>query len=66
MSPVERAAYIFAQAVCALAEIEGMKAANAERAITHNDAPVFGKAHFDAVANKYGIHHNAVIGYFQA
>lgn len=64
MSPVERAAYIFAQAVCALAEIEGMKAENADRAAKGYAQAYPEKAFFD-IPEKHGIHHNAVIGCFQ-
>ena len=65
MNREEAAAYVFAQAVCALAEIQGMKALNDYRKIlghqiAYDDGP------FVEVIEKYGIHHNAVINLYQA
>ena len=60
MTPEQRAAYITAQAACAIAEIEGMKAENMQReALGQSMAYVFDD--FFAITEKYPIHHNAVI-----
>lgn len=63
MTPEQQAAYIFAQSACMLAEMEGMKAANAERT-RHDCPPLYSMEDFDALPNKYGVHHNTVIGWF--
>lgn len=63
MTPEQKAAYIIAQSVCALAEIEGMKALNAERE-HHGYALGYDEDAFLKVIEKYGIHHNATIGLF--
>jgi hypothetical protein len=64
MTSEQSAAYIFSQAVCALAEVEGMKALNSHRlslgySIAYDDEAFF------AVAEKYGLGHNSVISLFQ-
>jgi hypothetical protein len=63
MTPEQKAAYIFAQSVCALAEIEGMKALNMYRdsrgeTIAYDDNAIM------SVIDKYGIHHNGVCKFF--
>ena len=64
MTPEQKAAYVFAQAVCAMAEIEGMKAENIQ--CTFRDADMtYMKKQFMAVIEKYGIHHNAVLTEFE-
>ena len=65
MTPEQKAAYVFAQAVCAMAEIEGMKADNAMVAL-RDGYPMYVLDDFNRVIEKYGIHHNAVIGTYQA
>ncbi len=55
-------AFINSQAVCALAEIEGMKAENQGRlhrgeSIAYNDEAFF------AIVDKFGLNHNRVIMY---
>lgn len=60
MTKSQAAAYVFAQAVCALSDIEAMKAANAERA-GQGLAQAYGEEAFADIANRYGIHHNAVV-----
>ena len=57
----EAVAYVHAMVACAQAEIAGMQAYNAQ---FPNDQP-YSHAEFVAVIEKYGIHHNAVIGLFQ-
>jgi hypothetical protein len=58
MTPEQQAAYINAQAACALAEIAAMQAANASRPGTHS------ASEFEDLIQKYGIHHNAVLSFF--
>jgi hypothetical protein len=64
MTSEQKAAYIFSQAVCALAEIEGMKAGNSHRLSTDGCISYDDEAFF-AVAEKYGLGHNSVISLFQ-
>lgn len=65
MTPEQKAAYVQAQAVAALATIEGMKAANVER-LNQGYALAYDEASFDGVAENYCISHNAVIGLFSS
>lgn len=58
MNAAQGAAYVNAQAACALIEAMGMIAAN--KATPPDQPPPFGKEHFDALIEKYGIHHNAI------
>lgn len=64
MTPEQKAAYVMAQSVSAMAAIEGMKAANREQA-WRNCPLVYDKAAFDSVINDYGLSHNAVMGLFR-
>jgi hypothetical protein len=63
MTPEERAAYVIGQSICALAEIEAMKAANRER-LSDGKALAYDEAAFFAVQDTYCISHNAVISLF--
>jgi hypothetical protein len=59
----QKAAYVFSQAVCALAEIEAMRALNTYRemrgeTIAYDDGPFFD------VITKYGIDYNSVVSLF--
>lgn len=63
MTPEQQAAYVFAQSAAAIAEIEAMKAANEARAAS-GDSPAYGEDAFRDLIDKYGLHHNAVIGLF--
>ncbi len=63
MTPEQQAAYIVAQAACMHAEIEGMRSENLAAAV-NSEPPPYRKADFDALPVRYGLHHNAVIGYF--
>lgn len=63
MKREEAPAYIMSQVVCAMADIEGMKALNAERA-AKGYAQAYDEAAFFAVPEKYGLHQNAVITFF--
>ena len=64
MDTDKRVAFIQAQAVCAQAEIEGMKAQNEYRKyLGENPEYVFDD--FTAIQSKYMIEHNAVIEYLR-
>ena len=63
MTPEQKAAYVFAQSVSAMAEIEGMKALNTERD-QRGHTLAYDEAAFLEIPNKYGIHHNAVLTLF--
>ena len=63
MTPEQQAAYINAQAVCALAEIAGMTAENEQRK-HRGEAMAYVESAFEGIARKYGIRHNAVVGFF--
>lgn len=63
MSEEQKAAYIIAQSSAALIEALGMVAENAFRQSNGNSI-MYGEASFNAVINKYGIHHNSVLGLF--
>jgi len=58
-------AYVLAQTACALAEIEGMKAENMQRAVL-GQSMAYDEAAFQAVIERYGIHHNGVITMFNS
>ena len=64
MTEEQKASYINAMVVCATAEIAGMQAANHSAAMA-GGVPVYDAAAFEAIPNKYGIHHNAVVGFFR-
>ena len=57
----KRIAFIASQTACAIAEIEGMKADNAQ----FPENQQYGKDDFFAIPDKYGISHNAVIEYLR-
>jgi hypothetical protein len=60
MDETQRAAFLIAQAVCAMAEIAAMQAENQHRiAIGRTD--LYGEDAFNAVPDRYGIHHNAAL-----
>jgi len=60
MTGQQKAAYVFAQAVCALAEIEGLKAENMQ-CEAFGIPMAYDEDAFVAVIEKYGIHHNGVL-----
>ena len=64
MTPEERAAYVMAMVACAMAEIAGMQAENQYRK-HRGEVVAYREDAFAAVADKYGIHHNAVLGVFR-
>lgn len=63
MTDEQKAAFIFSQSICALAEIEGMKAENKYRE-RRGEATAYNEKSFFDVIDKYGIHHNAVVQFF--
>ena len=63
MTDEQKAAYVFAQAVSALAEIEGMKALNMQRQ-TQGYSMAYDDEAFFKVPDKYGLGHNAVMSLF--
>jgi hypothetical protein len=63
MTDQQAAAFVFAQAVCAQAAIEGMKADNQQR-LNDGHAVAYREDAFLAVIDSYGISHNAVMSTF--
>jgi len=61
MDQAARVAFVMAQTVCAMAELEAMKAANAQHP---NDQPYTEDA-FRAVPDNFQIGWNSVIGYLR-
>jgi len=59
MTPEQQAAYVGAQTACALIELEGMKAENAH-ALANGMRQPYTITDFNALIERYGIHHNAV------
>lgn len=64
MTPEQKAAFITAQSACAIAEIEAMHAEN-QACIASDRAPIFAFRDFKDIPNKYGLHHNAVVTFFE-
>lgn len=64
MTPEQKAAFVMAQAVAALARIESMKAENWMREMKGHTI-AYGEAEFANVENEYMIGHNAVINFFR-
>jgi hypothetical protein len=65
VTPEQQAAYINAQACCASLEGAAMHAANVLQ-IRQGEPPPFGYEAFIQLIDKYGIGHNAVIGFFRS
>jgi hypothetical protein len=63
MTPEQQAAFIMAQAACAMAEIAGMQAENQHRLSVGQTITYFEDA-FIAVIGRHVIGHNAVISFF--
>lgn len=63
MDEMQQSAYIISQAACAIIEAMGMLAKNQQRVMA-GKGPIYDDTAFDELANKYGIHHNNVIGLF--
>ena len=64
MTPEQQAAYVFAQSTGALIEAMGMLSENLDRA-RRSESPAWCSEEFNNLITKYGIHHNAVMGYYQ-
>ncbi len=64
MTREEKVAYINSQIACMLAEMEGMKAANAHCAV-FNETPVHSEQDFLDLPVRYGVTHNQVLGYLR-
>lgn len=65
MDDMQKAAYIIAMAACANIEAQGMMAENQVSLHLSSEAK-YTKEDFDALADKYGIHHNAVLTLFRS
>ena len=65
MTPEQKAAFIFSQVACALAQIEGMKVMNTERE-RNGLALAYDEQAFLDVPIQYGITHNAVVEFFRS
>ncbi len=63
-TPEQRSAYINSQVACAMVEAMGMQAQNDYRKHI-GEAPEYTYVDFEALPTKYGIFHNAVIGYLR-
>ena len=59
MNPEQQAAYVISQSACAIIEALSIIANN-----TSHDS--YAKTEIISLIEKYGIHHNAVIGLFQS
>lgn len=64
MTPEQQAAYVMAQAACAMAELAAMQLEN-ELAAKTGGEPRNGPEDFLSIELRYGINHNAVIGFFR-
>lgn len=62
MTPEEKAAYINAQAACALIEAMGMQAENKQREV-EDKSPAFTHEAFMSLQTSYGIDHNSSLTY---
>ena len=56
MTDEQKAAYVFAQAVAALSEVEGVKAENMQREVL-GQAMAYRRIDFEGVVEKYGLDH---------
>lgn len=63
MTPEQQAAYIMAQAASAMIEAIGMAAENLQRD-RRGEAIAYNEQAFTDLILKYGIYHNATIGFF--
>ncbi len=62
---MRQVAYVLSQTVAALAQLEGMKALNAER-FRHDLAAAYSEADFEHVPVDFGLTHNAVMNILQS
>lgn len=70
MTPEQAAAFVIAQAACAVAEMEAMKRGNADAEFCRAETgaprfPPYSADDFRAVIDKYCIGHNSVLQAFQ-
>jgi hypothetical protein len=63
MTSEQSAAYVYANSVAALVELEAMKAANFERQL-NNESLAYNENTIAEIIQKYGIHHNAILSLF--
>ena len=63
MTDEQKAAYVFAQAVAALSEVEGMKAENMQREVL-GQAMAYRRIDFQGVIEEYGLHNNGLLTLF--
>lgn len=63
MTDGQKAAFVFAQSVSALAKIEGMRAENMVRTNQGRD-PIYRAQEFERVPEEYGLGHNAILEMF--
>ena len=63
MTPEQKAAYVYSQAVAAQAAIEGMKIENAARAM-NGYAPAYPEPEFAKVITEFGLDHNTIMALF--
>ncbi len=64
MTDEQKAAYVFAQAACLMAEVAGMQAENMQREYK-GEAMAYVENDFQSAINRYGVHHNGVCTTFQ-
>ena len=63
MTAEQQAAYVNAQTACALIEMHAMEAQNRQDASVGRN-PTYVQSDFLGLIEKYGLHHNAVVGTF--
>lgn len=66
MTPEQSAAYVIAMSACAAGKVAGMVAQNDSDKLVVGRYPTFNASDFNAVAEEFGIHHNAVMSLFQS
>lgn len=64
MTPEQKAAFIMAQAACAMAEIAGMQASNQHR-LSLGQSIAYDEKNFEEVINNKVLGHNSVVSFFQ-
>lgn len=63
LTPEQAAAFVNAQSVAALADIEGMKIVNADYA-AFGHPPCYHQSDFEAITDKYGLGYNTIMQLF--
>lgn len=64
MTDDQKAAYVIAMAACAQVEAIGMLSENQRVIALGHRIPPYNQADFEALIEKHGIHHNAVLTLF--